>query len=63
MVIICEEVDTLGQPAVDTLQAAQHSSLRYRLRRATTLEWDCRAEPKSPGWLPLDGLGHGYHLG
>ena len=42
VVIICEEVDTIPQPAADIT-----AILRYRLRRVTTLEWDCRPAAES----------------
>ena len=49
VIIVCEEVDTLAlecPPAV----------MEYRLRRVTTLEWECRQPGKpSPGcWLPFE---------
>ena len=54
VIIVCKEVDNLAhaQPA----QVTTHSPaiLRYRLRRITTLEWDCR--PPRQGdkcWLPF----------
>ena len=61
VIIICEEVDALAQPTSDTVQSTESSStiMRYRLRRVTTLNWDCRiaAELKSPDpgrWLPFE---------
>ena len=47
VILVCEEVDTLAQPAADStpVQPTAKDSLaimRYRLRRVTTLEWDCR---------------------
>ena len=60
MIIICEEVDTLPQPAANTVHNTKNLSaiMQYRLRRVTTLEWDCRLKPNSslpgPGrWLPF----------
>ena len=62
VVLVCEEVDTLAQPKTDTVLTTEGSLtiMRYRLRRVTTLEWNCRlaaipADPKSPGhWLPFE---------
>ena len=60
IVIVCEEVGTLSQPTTGTTQVPKGSSsvMRYRLRRVTTLKWDCRlpAGPRSPSlgrWLPF----------
>ena len=50
-IIICEEVDTLAQPAANTVVGVTKNLsaiMRYRLRRVTTLEWDCRLTPNSP---------------
>ena len=48
VIIVCEEVDTLAlecPPAVT----------EYRLRRVTTLEWECRPSGKPSGcWLPFE---------
>ena len=43
VVIVCEEVDTLAQV-----------TMKYRLRRVTTLEWDCRTGEKGWNWLPFE---------
>ena len=47
VIIVCEEVDTFASehpPAV----------IEYRLRRVTTLEWECRQPDKPDGcWLPF----------
>ena len=45
VIIVCEEVDTLECPSAD---------MKYRLRRVTTLEWECR-QPGNPDgcWLPF----------
>ena len=57
VIIICEEVDTLAHPADDTVGVTKCLStiIRYRLRRVTTLEWDCRPLPDPVHWsrLPL----------
>ena len=58
IIIVCEEVDTLGHTAAHTIPVIKHSSkgMRYRLRRVTTLEWDCRPSSAGPGpgnWLPF----------
>ena len=44
VIVVCEEVDTLAQPVANTVWSAQSSSatMRYCLRRVTTLLWDCR---------------------
>ena len=46
VMIVCEEVDTLECPSAD---------MKYRLRRVTTLEWECR-QPGNPDgcWLPFE---------
>ena len=48
VIIVCEEVDTLAlecPPAV----------MEYRLRRVTTLEWECRQPGGADGcWLPFE---------
>ena len=54
VIIVCKEVDNLAhaQPVQVTTHAP--AILRYRLRRITTLEWDCR--PPRQGdkcWLPF----------
>ena len=58
VIVICEEVDTLAQPAIDTVKVAEGSSavMKYRLRRVTTLEWDCKisGEPGPGRWLPFE---------
>ena len=50
VIIVCEEV-------TPTAGTTKHSSkgVKYRLRRVTTLEWDCRlsAEPGPGRWLPF----------
>ena len=48
VVIVCEEVDTFAQ-----LATYSPAILRYRLRRITTLEWDCRTVKKGWNWLPF----------
>ena len=50
VVIVCEEVDTLAQLATHSPAILAY---RYRLRRITTLEWDCRTGEKGRGWLPF----------
>ena len=50
VIIVCEEVDIVTQPS--------STVMRYRLRRVTTLMWDCRlpTRPRPPGlgrWLPF----------
>ena len=45
VIIVCEEVDTLECPSAD---------MKYRLRRVTTLEWECRQPGKADRcWLPF----------
>ena len=47
VIIVCEEVDT---PALECPSA----DMKYRLRRVTTLEWECRQPGKADGcWLPF----------
>ena len=47
VIIVCEEVDTLA-PEYPSAVA------EYRLRRVTTLEWECRKLDKPEGcWLPF----------
>ena len=57
VILVCEEVDTLKtQPKADNTLV----SVKYRLRRVTTLEWNCSpaAMPTDPGssgdWLPFE---------
>ena len=48
VIIVCEEVDTLAPecPSAD---------ITYRLRRVTTLEWECRQPDQPDGcWLPFE---------
>ena len=46
VIIVCEEVDTLECPSAD---------MKYRFRRVTTLEWECRQPGKADGcWLPFE---------
>ena len=64
VIIVCEEVDTVAQSAVSAVDAARAtkwssnspSIMRYRLRRVTTLEWDCKSHGKNDyyTWLPLE---------
>ena len=64
VILVCEEVDTPAQPITDTAPVTKGSltMIRYRLRRVTTLEWNCRPSPMpanptstSPGhWLPFE---------
>ena len=45
VIIVCEEVDTLALPS---------AVMKYRLRRITTLEWECRQPGNQDGcWLPF----------
>ena len=48
VIIVCE--DSLAQPVQATTGSPE--ILRYRLRRITTLEWDCRG-PHGKHWLPF----------
>ena len=56
VVIVCEEVDTFAQLATYSPEILTY---RYRLRRITTLEWDCsrgergRRGPDDYHWLPF----------
>ena len=60
VVIICEKVETLAQPAADTakVKVTKRSSviMRYSLRRVTTLGWDCgpAAGGSLGSWLPFE---------
>ena len=46
VIIVCEEVDTLECPSAD---------MGYRLRRVTTLEWECGQPGNLDGcWLPFE---------
>ena len=48
VIIVCEEVDTLDLECPFTV-------VEYRLRRVTTLEWECRQPGKQDGcWLPFE---------
>ena len=45
VITVCEEVDTLALPS---------AVMKYRLRRVTTLEWECRQLGNPDGcWLPF----------
>ena len=47
VIIVCKEVDSLAQPVRVTTSSP--AVLRYRLRRITTLEWNCeRRKAQSP---------------
>ena len=46
VIIVCKEIDNLAQPVQITTSSP--AILRYRLRRITTLLWDC----KLPNWQP-----------
>ena len=49
VIIVCEEVDTLALECPSVV-------MKYRLRRVTTLEWECK-QPGKPGpgcWLPFE---------
>ena len=48
VIIVCEEVDTFPQ-----LATYSPAILKYRLRRVTTLEWDCRTGKEGWNWLPF----------
>ena len=58
VIVVCEEVDALAQPAADTARVTPGSFAitRYNLRRVTTLEWECRpsADPGPGYWLPFE---------
>ena len=48
VIIVCEEVDTLALECPSTV-------MKYRLRRVTTLEWECRQPGNLDGcWLPFE---------
>ena len=48
VIIVCEEVDTLALECPSAV-------MKYRLRRVTTLEWECRQPDKPNGcWLPFE---------
>ena len=53
VIIVCEEVDCLAQPPVQVTTTSSPAILRYRLRRVTTLKWDCRSQKGSYRWLPF----------
>ena len=63
VILVCEEVDTIPQSKADNALVSEGplAIMRHRLRRVTTLEWNCRpsampADPTSmsPGhWLPF----------
>ena len=51
VIIVCEEVNSLAQP----VQITTGSPAIYRLRRITTLEWDCSRSPQDGKcWLPFE---------
>ena len=48
VIIVCEEVDTFASEYPSTV-------MEYRLRRVTTLEWECRQPGNLDGcWLPFE---------
>ena len=55
VIIVCEEMDNLTQPVQVTTSSLE--ILRYRLRRITTLLWDCEPPHSRLGddncWLPF----------
>ena len=55
VILVCEEVE---QSIADTVRVTEGSSatMRYCLRRVTTLEWDCELseKPGSGHWLPFE---------
>ena len=61
VVLVCEEVDTIAQSKADNALVSEGplATMRYCLRRVTTLEWNCRqsatpADTRSPRhWLPF----------
>ena len=55
VILICEEVATPAQLAAERDTGSPLVVMSYRLRRVTTLEWDCRlsAEPGPGRWLPF----------
>ena len=64
VIVVCEEVDTLAQPAVTGTQCPSVVAVTsYRLRRITTLEWPAaepssfgslfKAKSRGPHWLPF----------
>ena len=55
VILVCEEVDILAQLVAERAAGSSTAVMRYRLRRVTTLEWDCRtsAEPGPGRWLPF----------
>ena len=53
VIIVCEEVDSLAHAQPVRVTTSSSAILRYRLRRITTLEWEC-----SPLIVPDNGIRH-----
>ena len=54
VIIVCEEVDSLEYAEPVRVTTGSPEILRYRLRRITTLNWDCRLpREECTRWLPF----------